>query len=60
MEDTLTGSYIALASLIVLGLSYFGIVIPKETIVTVILGIVALYGIIHQLTVSRIATGSFK
>lgn len=53
MQNVNTGSYIAIAGLIVSGLSYFGIVLSQDAIVTIIAGGVALYGIIHQYVVSR-------
>lgn len=43
-----SGSYIAIASVIAMILSKFGVNADAQTIVTVILGIVALVGIIKQ------------
>lgn len=60
MTDTLTGSWTALAALVVAVLAHFNIIIPQSTILTVITGFVTLYGVIHQITVSGISTGSLK
>lgn len=48
-----TGSYLALAGLIVLGLAKFGYVVQDTTIVTIISGLVALYGVVHQLVITK-------
>ncbi len=53
MTNTQTGSYIALAGLIVLGLSHYGIVVNQDTVVSIIAGVVALYGVIHQFFVTK-------
>ncbi len=60
MTDTLTGSYVALAGIIVSVLAHYSIVIGQDSIVAIIAGIVAIYGAIHQIYVSYKATGSFK
>lgn len=51
--NTNTGSYIALAGFLVLGLQHFGIVVNQEEIVTIIAGIVAAYGVVHQFFVTK-------
>lgn len=51
--STTTGSWIAIAGLIVAGLSHFGVIIDQNTIVTIISGAVALYGVIHQWVVTK-------
>lgn len=48
METSTSGSFVALAGLIVLGLSKIGVNTDTNTIVAVISGLVALYGIIKQ------------
>jgi hypothetical protein len=58
--DTLTGTWIAAAGIIVSILAHFNIVVGQDSVVAVIAGAVALYGIIHQLFVSGTATGSLK
>ncbi len=60
MQDTLTGSWIALAGVVVAILAHFNIVIPQSNIETIITGAIALYGVVHQLAVSKQATGSLK
>lgn len=60
MKDTLTGSWIAVAGVVVSALAHFNIVVGEDSVVAVIAGIVALYGIIHQFTVSKLATGSLR
>lgn len=60
MTDTLSGTWLALAGVIVSVLAHYNIVVGQDSVVAVIAGIVALYGVIHQLTVSKLATGSLK
>jgi hypothetical protein len=60
MQDTLTGSWVALAGVVVSVLAHFNIIVGQDSIVAVIAGCVALYGLIHQFTVSKLATGSLK
>lgn len=48
MEYTQTGAYIAIAGLIVSGLSHFNIVVSQNEIVQIIAGLVVLVGIIKQ------------
>ena len=48
-----TGSYIAIAGLIVSAASYFNFVISSNDVITIIAGIVAAYGVVHQFIVSR-------
>ncbi len=48
MTYSQNGSYIAIASVIVMILSKFGIPTDAQTIITVITGAVALFGIIKQ------------
>lgn len=60
MKDSLTGSWIALAGVIVSALAHFNIIVSEDSITSVIAGIVAVYGLIHQFTVSKLATGSLK
>lgn len=60
MNDTLTGTWIALAGVIVATLAHFNIIIPQSSVETILTGLVALYGVIHQLVVSKQATGSLK
>lgn len=51
--NTQTGATIAIASLIVAAASYFGFVLNQDAVVTIIAGIVALYGVIHQVVVTK-------
>lgn len=60
MTDTLSGTWVALAGVIVSVLAHFNIVVGQDSIVAIIAGVVALYGVIHQLTVSKLATGSLR
>jgi hypothetical protein len=60
MKDTLTGSWVALAGVIVSVLAHFNVVVDQDSIVAIIAGILAVYGLIHQFTVSKLATGSLK
>lgn len=60
MTDTLTGTWIAIAGIIVSVLAHFNIAVGQDSVVAIIAGIVAVYGVIHQLMVSKIATGSLK
>lgn len=60
MKDTLTGTWVALAGVIVSALAHFNIVVAQDSVIAVIAGIIALYGIVHQFTVSKLATGSLK
>lgn len=53
--STLTGSYIALAGVVVSTLAHFNVVVPQDSIVAIIAGVVALYGVIHQIVVHKIA-----
>lgn len=46
--NTQTGSYIALAGVIVTILAHYNIIISQDSIITIIAGIAALYGIVHQ------------
>lgn len=52
-----TGNYVALAGLIVFVLGHFGIIVEEAQIITVISGLVTLYGIIHQAVVTRKVAG---
>lgn len=56
MTQTQTGSYVALAGLIVSALAHFNIVVGQDSIVAIISGAVILYGIVHQIIVTRKAT----
>jgi hypothetical protein len=58
--DTLTGTWIAVAGIVVSILAHFNIAVPQDSVVAIIAGAVALYGVIHQLFVSKVATGSLK
>lgn len=60
MSDTLTGTWIAFAGVIVSVLAHFNIVVSQDSVVAIIAGAVALYGVIHQIVVSGKATGSLK
>lgn len=60
MNDTLTGTWVAAAGIIVSVLAHFNIVVGQDSVVAIIAGAVALYGIIHQLVVSKKATGSLR
>lgn len=51
--NTQTGSYIALAGLIVSILAHYNIVVSQDSILAVIAGIVTLYGVIHQWFVTK-------
>lgn len=52
-SNTQTGSIIAIAGLVVAAASYFGFVLSQDTVVTIIAGVVALYGLIHQYFVTK-------
>lgn len=43
-----TGSYVAIAGLLVAGLSFFNVIIPTDTAITIVAGIVALVGVVQQ------------
>ena len=58
--DTLTGTWIALAGIVVSVLGHFNIMVAQDSVVAIIAGAVALYGVIHQLVISKKATGSLK
>ena len=60
MNDTLTGSWIALAGVVVSIFAHFNIVVGQDSITAIIAGLIAVYGLIHQFTVSKLATGSLK
>lgn len=60
MTDSLTGSYVALAGIIVSVLAHYNIVVGQDSVVAVFAGAVALYGALHQIYVSYKATGSLK
>jgi hypothetical protein len=60
MNDTLTGTWIATAGIIVSVLAHFNVVVSQDSIVAILAGIVAAYGVVHQLYVSKKATGSLK
>jgi hypothetical protein len=60
MKDTLTGSWVALAGVLVSVLAHYNIIISEDGVAAVISGIIALYGLIHQVIVSGTSTGSLK
>ncbi len=60
VTDTLTGTWIAVAGIVVSILAHFNIVVSQDSIAAVIAGVIAIYGVVHQLTVSKLATGSLK
>lgn len=60
MKDTLTGSWVALAGVLVSVLAHYNIIVSQDSVVAVGAGVIAIYGIIHQLMVSGTATGSLK
>lgn len=51
--NTQTGNSISFVSLIILILAHFGIIVEEQAVITVIAGIGALYGIIHQYIITR-------
>lgn len=53
MTNTNTGTYVAIAGLLVSVLSHYGIIIPQDAIVGLISGIVVIYGVIHQYFVTK-------
>jgi hypothetical protein len=57
MSPTNTGSLVALAGIIVSILAHYNIVVGQDSIVAVIAGCVALYGVIHQIVVHKNVTG---
>lgn len=59
-QDTLTGTWIAGAGIVVSILAHFNIIVSQDSITAIIAGIITVYGIIHQLTISKISTGSLK
>lgn len=48
MEASYTGTYTAIAALIVAGLAKFGIITQANDVVTIIAGLVALFGVLKQ------------
>lgn len=48
-----TGTYITLAGIIVSALAHYNIVVGQDSVVAIIAGVVALYGVIHQWLVNR-------
>lgn len=60
MTDTLTGTYVALAGVVVSVLAHFNIAVPQDGVVAAIAGLAAIYGLIHQIVVSGVSTGSLK
>lgn len=59
-KDTLTGTWIAVVGIIASVLAHFNIVASQDSIAAIVAGVIAIYGVIHQITVSKVATGSFK
>jgi len=53
MTNTQTGSIVAVAGLVVTVASHFGFVINQSELVTAFAGLIALYGIVHQLVVTK-------
>ena len=53
MTNTQTGTFLALAGIIVEILAHFSIVIPQDSVVTILAGLVTLYGVIHQMIVTK-------
>lgn len=51
--STNTGSWIAIAGLVVGALAYFGIVVEENSVIQIITGLVALYGVIHQIVITN-------
>lgn len=60
MNDTLTGTWIAAAGIVVSVLAHFNIVVTQDSVIAIIAGIVSLYGVVHQLVISKNATGSLR
>ncbi len=50
-----TGNYIALAGVVASILAHFNILIGQDSIVAIIVGAVALYGVIHQTVSTKVA-----
>lgn len=51
--NTNTGSYIALAGVVVMICAKFGIIVTSDSVAVIIAGAVSLYGIIHQYVITR-------
>ncbi len=51
--QTQTGSWIAIAGIIVEILAHFGVVVDTNSVVSIITGLVILYGVIHQFFVTK-------
>lgn len=51
--NTNTGSFITFAALIVAALGHFGIIVEQNTVITIIAGGFALYGVIHQYVITK-------
>ena len=60
MTDSLTGTWVAFAGIIVSVLAHFNLVVSQDSIAAIIAGLVAVYGVAHQLYVSKQATGSLR
>jgi|GEM_PF-6871687 len=60
MQISNTGSFIALAGIVVSILAHFNIVIGQDSVVAIIAGAVALYGVIHQATITHVALQGMK
>ena len=56
VQQTQTGSYIAVAGIIVSILAHYNVVVSQDSIIAIIAGAVTAYGIIHQIIVTRKAT----
>jgi hypothetical protein len=56
-QTTLTGSWIALAGIIVSVAAHFNIVFSQDSIEAIIAGAITAYGIIHQIVVHLNAKG---
>lgn len=51
--NTQTGNWIAIAGIIVSALAHFGILVDQDSVVSIIAGFIALYGVIHQVVITK-------
>jgi hypothetical protein len=59
-DTTLTGSYIAIAGVIVSILAHFNIVVTQDGIVAILAGVAALYGVVHQIVQNKVAIAASR
>ncbi len=50
---TQTGNYVAIAGVLVSILAHFNVIVGQDSVIAIIAGVAALYGVIHQYYVSH-------